>query len=618
MNARVDPVDVLVADTLALLRPPPQLSLPDWAEQHFRLPERSSAQPGRFRLWNYQRGWLDAIGDPTITRVTLIKSARIGFTKCLSATIGSFAANDPCSMILLVPTDDDTRGYAVDEIEPSFAESPALRDLIRKGRTDGRNTLTQKTFLGGGSLKILAARSPRNLRRHDARVLIVDEADGMEITVEGDPIALAEKRTLSHPDRKIVVGSTPTIEGVSVVDRLYGESDQRIFEIPCPHCGGFFEPLWPMIKWPAGKPREAFLACPHCADPIEERHKPGMIAAGVWRAQNPEVEDHAGFRISALVSLFANASWGMLADEYLRAHRAGPTELQVFVNTVEGRVWKQSLDSIDATSLMARAGDFGLDAIPVEVLAITAGVDVQDDRLEITFVGWSATGTPYALGHTVVWGSTLEDATWAELDTVLATRWKHPNGWLLGVDAAGVDSGGSEGRTQRTYDFCAPRLHRKIYAIKGMAGARKVWEASKSRKLGVRLFLVGVDQVKTEVMERLAAKPWVTADGEPLDDWAEGAERNPQAFRVSNTLPEEWFEQVTNERRFIRYTRNRPVIEFKPIKAGKRVEALDCTVYAMAARHGVRIDFAERAAWRADNTKPRRTLADLAGKVKGD
>jgi phage terminase large subunit GpA-like protein len=125
--------------------------LPVWVEKNFRLPERSSAQPGRFKLWKCQWGFLEAIGDPLCERVTVIKSARIGFTKCLMATIGAYAANDPCSVILLVPTDDDARRYAVDEIEPSFAELPALRDLIQRGRLDGRNTLVMKAFAGGGN-----------------------------------------------------------------------------------------------------------------------------------------------------------------------------------------------------------------------------------------------------------------------------------------------------------------------------------------------------------------------------------------------------------------------------------------------------------------------------------
>jgi phage terminase large subunit GpA-like protein len=229
-------VDVML-DVLPALKPPAKLTLSAWAEANFVLAAGSSARPGRFRLWSFQREILDTIGDSSTERVILQKSTRIGFTKALVAAIGASAALDPCSCILLVPTDDDARGIATDEIEPAFEQSPALRGLLGTGREGGRNTLTTKTLAGGGSLKILAARAPRNLRRHDAKKLFVDEADGMEITSEGDPVSLAIKRTLAHPDRKIVIGSTPTDEASSVINRLYQESDQRVFETPCVHCG---------------------------------------------------------------------------------------------------------------------------------------------------------------------------------------------------------------------------------------------------------------------------------------------------------------------------------------------------------------------------------------------
>ena len=617
------PLRDLVRRSLALLRPPPKLTMSEWAEEHFRLPERSSAQPGRFRLWKYQRQWLDVIGDDVTTRVTLKKSARIGFTKCQIACIGGFAANKPCSVILLVPTDSDTKRYATDEIEPSFNESPALRGLMGRGRVDGRNTMTMKTFLGGGSLKILAARSPRNLRAHDTKVLFIDEADGMEVTSEGDPIVLAEKRTLAHADRKIVVGSTPTLEGISVVDRLYGESDQRLFEVPCMRCGALFEILWRHIQWPQGQPEKAICECPHCARANEERFKAEMIEAGDWRITRPEIRGHAGFRINAMVSLFANANWGILAAEYLKARRAGPMELQVFRNTIEGDVWKTSVDAIDEATLLKRAEHFGLEQLPVEVLTITAGVDTQNDRLEVSFWGWSIDGTGFALGHTQIWGSTLEQSTWDELDAALATRWLHPNGWEIGVDAAAIDSGGTgsgaESRTQQVYDFCATRYGRRIVAVKGVGGARIEWERSKKKDLRVRLHLVGTDPLKTEIMERLAALPWLDEAGAPSKE-ERGFGRNPQAFRVSSKLPPEWFEQMTSERRFIRYVHNRPVVEFRPTRAGLRNEAFDCAVYARAVLNAVSIDYAERAARRVDATptKPRRSFADFKRLAGGE
>jgi phage terminase large subunit GpA-like protein len=581
------PIDKLVDEAFGLLRPPAKITLSEWAEQNFVLAEGSSARPGRFRLWPYQKEMLDAIGDSSIERVSVIKSARVGYTKSLMAGIAATVATDPCAIILLVPTDDDARGYAVDEIEPAFDQSPALKGLIKTGRMDGRNTLTMKSFVGG-SLKILSARSPRNLRRHDAKKLFVDEEDGMEVTAEGDAVTLGEKRTLAHPDRKIIRGSTPTDELTSSINRAYEESDQRVYEVPCPHCGAFFEMMWDHIVWPPGEPDKAACACPHCNELIEERFKSQMVGGGRWRAQRPEIKGHAGFRLNTLISLLANARWGKLAEEFLKAKRAGPSEMQVFVNTVLGRVWKHSIDDVDQETLQGRVEDFGLkpgpkgeNRFPAEALAITAGVDTQDDRFEVTLWGWNETQA-FVLGSYVIWGNPREETTRAELDAVLRTRWPHPRGWQIGIDATAIDSAGH--CTQAVYDFCSTRYGRRIYPIIGRAGTRRVWEASKRRKDGVRLFMVGIDQVKTEVLQRIALPPVHPDTKVPT----------PGSVRLSKDLPEEWFEQVVGEHRVVRYVRNRAVIEFRPRKAGQRVEALDTSVYAFGVRYSMRIDFDER------------------------
>ena len=576
----------VVQGLLAAMQLPPRLSFSAWAEEHYRLPVASSAQPGRFRPWAYQRGWLDAMGDPEIERVTIIKSARVGYTKALMAAMGCWCATAPTAIMLLVPTDDDTRRFAVDEIEPMFAESPALRGLIPKHRIEGRNTMTQKAVLGGGSIKIIAARAPRNLRSHDVKVLLIDEADAMEITAEGDPIQLAEKRTLAHPDRKIVVGSTPTIEGLSVIERLYRQSDRRAYLVPCPHCGARFEMLFEQLDWPKGQPEKAELICPKCGAAIEERFKHQMVQEGEWVAEAPEVKGHAGFRISALYSLFANVSWGRIAADYIRAKRAGPQDMQVFYNTLLGRTWKQTVDEVDEGSLMARAEPYGIrfDARdqrwiaenPPEVLFITAGVDVQHDRLEVQFWGWGRS-EGWILGHEVIRGLTTVDTTWAELDYVLSSRWPHPLGGEIGIDATAVDAGDGN-RTQYVYDFCASRAARNIFAVKGRAGAKPWLEWSRQKKHGLRLGLVGVDEIKADLMARLSME-----------------QRGSRYIHLPKHLDEEFYRQLTSEVRRVSYVRGRPKYQWVR-KPGREAEALDCAVYANAIRQALRMDFDRREA----------------------
>lgn len=558
-------------EALAALKLPPRLPLSEWIEACLRLPQGVSAQPGRVRLWTYQREIADAIGDPAVERVTLVKSARLGFTTLLTGALAHFVANEPAPVLALLPTEADARDYMVSDIEPIFEASSGLAGMLEADAAEaGRNTLLSRRF-PGGSLKVVAAKSPRNLRRHNARVVLVDEADAMEPGAEGSPIALAEKRTLAFPDRKIVIGSTPLHADTSNVLRAYESSDRRIFEVPCPACGAFAFLRWRNIEWEDGKPDTAAFRCDHCRELIPEQHKMAMIAAGRWRATAPDVRGHAGFWINALVSPLANASWEKLAEEFQRA-KDDPDLLQPFVNTVLAEGWNDAEEQADDVALQQRVEPIGLDRIPPEVLAITAGVDVQDDRLEVTLVGWSRADA-LALAHAVIWGSPDDDSTWAELDELARTRWTHPLGGKLKIDAMIVDSGDGDW-TDRVYSFCFPRLARRIMAGKGVVGSRPALQASKGKVKGGRLFLVGVDGLKTTIYSRLA---------------------RGRSIRFSDSLEPVWFEQLCSERKVLRYVKGQPVRRFER-KPGAQAEALDCMVYAFAARAGLMLNFEAREA----------------------
>jgi phage terminase large subunit GpA-like protein len=565
------------ARALASLIPPARLPLSAWIEAHIRLPQGTTAVPGPMKLWPYQRAIADSVADPEVERVTLVKPVRVGFTSLLTAATGHFVANEPSPILCLLPTEADCRDYMVSDLEPTFAASPALRGLLSREVEHGedRSTILHRLF-AGGSLKIVASKSPRNLRRHTAKVLFIDEADAMEVTTEGSPIMLGEKRTLSFADRKIVVGSTPLHEETSAVLRSYGESDARIYECPCPSCGGFTEVMWQHIEWEPERPETAAFRCPHCEALVEERHKLAMVEAGAWRATRPEVSGHHGYRLNALVSLLANASWAKLAAEFLRA-KGDPATLQPFVNTVLAQGWRAAESDIDESALAARAEAFGLDNVPAEVLIVTAGTDIQVDRIETTLTGWTRTGECLVLEHITHWGPPDQDQVWRDLDDLLKTRWPHRFGGTIGIDAAVIDSGFA---TDAVYRFAFPRAGRRVMAGKGMPGARPIIAASKSRistKTGLagRLWIVGIDQIKTTLFAKLA---------------------RGRSIRFSESLEASFYEQLASERIVTRYSRGQPVRMFERIP-GKRAEALDALTYATAARAGLgTVNFDQREA----------------------
>ena len=554
-------IEAVRGRALSALRPPPRLALDRWAEQNIRLPAGVSAIPGTFRLWPYQVGIARAISDPLLPRVSVLKSARIGYTVLLNAAIGHFVTNEPSPILAVLPVESDCHDWLVSEIEPTFEASPALRRALTEN-VGGRDRMLSRRF-AGGSLRIVAAKAPRNLRRVTARVVLMDEIDGMETSPEGDPVDLASMRSQTFADRKIIVGSSPTLEETSRICRLYEQSDKRVFEVPCPECGAFHEIAWRDIRWPEGMPATAFYRCPHCDGEIGEVHKRAMIEAGEWRITAPEVEGHAGFRINSLVSLSRNARWGALAQEFLIA-KQHPDKLQPFINLILGEPWRGTGEEIDPDSLRGKAEDFGLDAIPAEVRWITAGVDVQRDRLEILYCGWSSDGDISVLGQDVVFGDPQGSELWSELDDLLRETWAHPFGGGLGIDAAAVDAGDGE-TFAAVVDFCQPRHGRRIYAVKGAAGTRPALATTKTANKK-RLAIVGVDPLKGRVVALLTG----------------GA-----GIRFSDRLEPRFFDEVASERRVIRYRKGVPEAQWHRIP-GRAAEGLDCLVYAVAIRERIK------------------------------
>lgn len=558
----------LRTETLEALRPPPKLRLSEWCEGHVRLPSSLSATPGPMRLWPQQREILDVIGDDSTERVSILKSARVGATQAMVGALGHFAHNDPAPVIYLMPSEEDARTFMVSNVEPVFAESPALREALSRDKS--RDTLLHRRY-PGGSLMVLSARAPRNLRARTARVVFADEIDGYEIDLrgEGDPIELAIKRTLTFTNRKIVLASTPLHEDSSRIVRAYEQSDMRVYEVPCPHCDSFKEILWKDITWPEGKPQDAAWACPECGALVEDRQKPQMVLKGRWRATASHVEGHAGFKLTALTSLLPNTAWPKLAAEFLQAKRS-PVTLQPFVNTVLGEPWQANGEDLDPAAFARLQRPMSVADLPEDVVALTAGVDCQGDRLEASFVGWTVEGELRVLEQAIIWGTPIESQTWVDLEVHLSRQFLHPLGGVLRLEAAIVDSGNW---ADRVYDFCRPRTSRRIIAGKGLSGFNRsalAWGASRK----ARLAQIGVDAIKLQLHERI---------------------KDGRTVLFSDELGPDYFDQLNAERLVTKYSHGHPTKVWELI-SGRRNEGLDCLVYATAARQLLPLDLGPREA----------------------
>ena len=551
------------------LTPPLKEPLADWIERSVFLPSDVSATPGPMALFAYQRGICEAVDDPAISRISFVKPVRIGATALIVAIVANYVKNDPCNILALQPTLDDARDFVISTVEPTFGASPPLRGLMTREKAKN-DTITNRRF-AGGSFKCVAAASPRMLRRHTARVLLMDEVDGYEPSAEGSAIKLAEKRTLSFANRLIFAASTPTDAETSNILKAYAESDQRVYELPCPDCGEFFEPRWQHVQWDkddAGNhlPDTAHMVCPACGVIIAESSKPAMVDAGRWRATRPHVRGHAGFRCSALISTLANASWSEIVREFLAA-KDDPELLRVWTNTLMGEAFADKHgDGLDESAIAARAEPIGLEAIPEDVRIITAGVDVQGYGLEVVTLGHSATQM-FALSYETIHGSPTGEQVWRELDDLLKRRFQHPLGSAIGYDAAAIDAGDGN-LSEFVYAFTRPRLGRRVFAVKGDDGNRPLIERSSKPWL----YIVGADGAKSRLF---------------------GLLEKPGHVRFADGLPPRFYEELCSERRVTFYKFGQPRKRWERIK-GMRAEALDAFVYAMTVRQLVGVSLTSR------------------------
>jgi len=532
--------------------PPPTLSLSEWAARFASLSAETSAEPGKWRAYPYQNGILDAFTDPAIETITVMKSARVGYTKILDHAIAYGIAHSPAPMLVVQPTLEDAEDYSKDELEPMFRDTPVLAGLVADQKSRSKsNTIKRKRF-PGGTLYLVGANAPRGFRRITVKRVFFDEVDGYPTKgagVEGDQIALGKRRSDTFRDRKIALGGTPTIKGASRIEASFEQSDRRFFFVPCPHCGEFSPIEWEQFSWPEGRPEKIVRACPTCASVSDESRKRWMVERGVWRA-TASFRGHAGFHIWAGYSYSANAAWPKLAAEFEESRRL-PATIKVFTNTILGRTFEEDGDHPEEGSLMSRRERWTEE--PEAVLFRTIGVDVQQDRLEFEVVGWGEDAESWSLHYGTIGGDPALPATWNQLtDTIKLFRPR----------AVCIDSGGHH--TQQVYAYSSPG--RRIYAIKGAAGRRQVWPYKPSRgKTGHKVFVIGVDAAKDALFANLKIR-----------------KPGPGYCHFPSDRDERWFLGLTCESVHLRYSKGFPVREYRR-RSGIPNEPLDCRVYAYAA-----------------------------------
>lgn len=573
---------------VAGLTPPPEMTISEWSDENVILPD-TSAEPGRWRTDRapYQREPMDECTNPRAWAIVLHCSAQTGKSQILLNVAGYHIHHSPCPMMLIEPSLPMAEGFAKDKLDPLIAATPVIRDKITS------NTILHKQF-AGGSLTLIGANSAASLAMRSIKVVLADETDRYPPSVgeEGDPLLLAWKRTQSFRmhGAKLIAASTPKTKGTSRIDGLFELSDKRYYHVPCPHCDHEQKLVWEGVKWTAGKPETAEYLCESCGSLISDSQIKMAVKKGRWIAEAP-FTGIAGFHIWQIYSPFSTLA--EIVRDY-EASEGKPAERQTWWNTVLGESWDASeAPGSDAATLFSRREKYPPNVCPRDAAAICASVDVQHDRLEVLIGAFGVGNECWLLDLVKLYGDTSTDAPWSRLEETLLRRFPHAlnPGRTLPIEAAAIDSGF---RTQKVYDFARKNMTigRLWYAVKGLSGEGKVpWTQSKEKlKSGTRLYLVGIDDMKTEIYRRLGFQPGVGF----------------HHFREADCFDLDFFKQVVEAERVrvVHDTKGFPKREWwNPMRA--RNEGLDLLVYLEAVHRSLNIDHKARlATFRAPVQRP--------------
>lgn len=559
------------------VRPKDPLTVSEWADANRMLSEEGSAEPGPWRTSRNppQREILDSLSeDSPGEKVALMKPSQWGGTEVGSNFVGYCISHVKGPGAVVMPTEASLQDWTSQKFDPMVKDTPVVSEAmaLRSNRA-GDNAAKRKRFKGG-LIYFKTSGSTAELKASSLKWGMADEVDEWDWTTpQGDPLGLFEIRFAAFHNSKLFIVSSPTVKDASKIEEQFEAGDQRRYHVPCPHCDERQILKWSNVRWSVAGQRvtRAWYVCEHCGCEIDEHHKSAMLAGGRWIAENHGAL-YRSYHINGLYTpIGIGRSWVQLAQEWIEA-QGDPKKLVIFINTRLAETWADRSHDLKPNVLIARAEPYALRSIPAGVLVLTAGVDTQDDRLEIRIIGWGADKKEWTIDYHVIPGKPSGDEVWDALDAYLTAEFTNTYGKTLRIEATAIDTGGHY--THDVYAYVRRAKARRVIACKGASTTGRVilgkpshqdvnWRGQTIKK-GVALYLVGADTAKHHIYGRLN------------DD----TDKDPSARKVhfSTELEQAFFEQQVSE--VFNPRKNR-----WELKKGKRNEVLDTHVLATAASH---------------------------------
>ena len=609
-------------------KPPRKTATLDWVREEFRVPDEGAELPGPYNPDYVPYFWgIFAVLDDVKTRVVVMqKAAQIGWTFGLIGYIGKRIDTEPSPMIVLFPKDGAAREFSDEKFVPAIKATPVLTDKIdvSTSRKSGNRALF-KNF-PGGFIKLAGSNSVSNVKSTPAPLVIIEEPDDTSDNVkeQGDAIRLVKERQKRYRNGLMILGGTPSVAGLSRIEEHIKLSDQRVLPITCHDCGekhvlDFDNVTWITAEegqahpvYAHAKPDTAIYACPHCGSAWDDWQRQQNIINTVKQAAAdddplygwvPTVEISGGIvgfkELNELYVCIPGTSLADVVRDYLEAQhdaeKGDQSGLIVFQNSKLGRPYEYQSNAPEVDELADRAEDYEELTIPEGGLALTAGVDVQHDRLAIVIDAYGRDEESWTIycGEIAAKTNTLDinDPVWKELDKLLFTPRKHARGFTVNISAISIDS--SDGQTSdAVYHYVRTRQHHGVMAIKGSSndyGNREIYSAprkvdfktkTKASKYGLQVYIIGTYK----------AKDLLVGDHGRITLLGSGAGR----MHWYQDIRADFYEQLTSEIKAPHRSVRGKMVWQK--RSGVRNEFLDCKVMSLHAARSIKLH-AQSPAW---------------------
>lgn len=575
----------LYKEVSKIIRPIEKITVSEYAQRHIYNPS-NSADPGKFDLSRafYQKEIMDCLTpDNGIEKVVFMSGAQLGKTFISTVWLSYIFDINPKNVICYQPTITLAQTFSTTKIDSMIDANPRLYDIFSNKKA--RNNMNMKSFKGC-TLNMFGANSGNSFRMISAPYIHIDECDSYEnLPDEGDPLKLIENRTNTFGNKKkLFITSTPTIQELSNIEREFMEGDQCYYHVPCPHCLAKQTLIFSNLKFERlgslnkVNPDSIYYECQVCKGKILEHHKTKMLINGEWIADNPNAPKNIkSFQLNSLYSPIGWLSWTQICNKFLES-KDDVMALKAFKNTILGETYFEKATCPSSEKLFNLPHNHNSRFVNGNVVVLFGAVDVQDNRLATTILGYGKDGEIWVIDYQEIPGNPAEPIVWESMRRIMERPYPHEAGIELSVKAVAIDSGGHH--TSTVYDFC--RKNQLLYfPIKGSSNdfngyIKKANSIDRDIRTGQKyeqeldLYLINTHLIKKKL--------YIDLNNMLDQNKTEGS----NVIHFPKDLQKYYFEMLVSEKLVKKIVNGSYKENFIKPKNSARNEALDVTVYCIA------------------------------------